>query len=317
MDKNRYFWETNRPFNSYSEYCKKKYGTRLQKVSIDAGFTCPNRDGSKGFNGCIYCNNKAFNPSYCDANIDIKTQIDEGITFHKVRYRKAEKYIAYFQTYSNTYSSLENLKHLYNQALQHPMISGITIATRPDCINTEILNVLKEIEQQNYIVNLEIGIEACDNKTLKEINRGHTFEDTIKALYIIKDFEIPVCAHLIFGLPYQTKESMMQQAEIISKLPINSIKFHQLQIIKDTFLAKDYIENPCKYHLFELDEYIQFIIEFLEKLNPNIVIERLTGEVPPRFFAIPNKWGLLRNYQLINIIEKEMLLKNSFQGKYI
>lgn len=307
-------WGHNRRFNSYSEYFKKKFGTRVQKLSIDAGFTCPNRDGTKGINGCTYCNNDAFNPSYCHPEKNIEQQIKEGIEFHTNRYRRAEKYLAYFQAYSNTYAPLEKLKHIYSQALNFDEIVGLVIGTRPDCIDSEKLSYFKKLSEKKYLI-IEYGIESCYNQTLIKINRGHTFEDAKKAITLTSDYGINVGAHIIFGLPGETRNQMLEQADIISGLPINTIKFHQLQIIKGTALEKQYNSQPETFKFFELDEYIDFIVDFTELLNPNIVIERFAGEVPPRFLSGPG-WGLIRNDQLLNKIEKRLEERNTWQGKY-
>jgi len=237
-DKLLFPWGHGRRFNAYSNYLRKIYGTRIQKVSIDAGFTCPNRDGTKGTGGCTYCNNDAFNPSYCTPERSIKEQIDEGISFHKWRYRKAVSYLAYFQAYSNTYASLAKLRELYQEALSYPGVVGIIIGTRPDCVDKEKLDFLKEISEKYYLV-VEYGIESCYNKTLTRINRGHTFEEAVNAVKATAALGINTGAHFIFGLPGETIEAMLSEAEIISLLPLKTVKFHQLQIIKGTAINND------------------------------------------------------------------------------
>ncbi len=308
-----YPWGHNRRFNSYSEYFKKEFGERVQKVSVDAGFTCPNRDGSLAFGGCTYCNNDAFNPSYCSSTKSITQQLAEGIEFHLKRYRRANKYLAYFQTYSNTYGKLEHLKKIYAEALNHPKVIGLVIGTRPDCIDDEKLKYFQELNKDKYII-LEYGIESCYNKTLKKINRQHTFEQSVEAIERTASFGIKTGAHIIFGLPEETREEMLQEATILSELPLNNIKFHQLQIIKNTAMAKNYVGSPKNFNLFSLEDYIEFIIKFIEKLNPEFIIERFTGEVPPRFLAGPN-WGLIRNDQINSLIEKKLEKLNTWQGR--
>jgi radical SAM protein (TIGR01212 family) len=310
----KYIWGHSRRFNSYSEYFKKTFGERVQKVTIDAGFTCPNRDGSLARGGCTYCNNDAFNPSYCDPKKTIGQQLEEGIGFHLKRYRRAKKYLAYFQTYSNTYAPLDKLKKIYSEALKHPGIIGLVIGTRPDCIDDEKLEYFRELAKKYYII-LEYGIESSYNKTLKLINRQHTFEQSVEAIEKTAAYGIKTGSHIIFGLPGESREEMMNQAAILSKLPLNNIKFHQLQIIKNTAMAVDYGQDPSQFDFFSLEEYIKFIIRFIEKLNPNFIIERFTGEVPPRFLAGPN-WGLIRNDQINALIEEKMEEKNTWQGKY-
>jgi uncharacterized protein len=308
-----YPWGNVRRFNSYAEYFKKQFGGRVQKLAIDAGFTCPNRDGSKGLGGCTYCDNDAFNPSYCHPGKSITMQIEEGIEFHSRRYRRASRYLAYFQPYSNTYAPLEKLKEIYSQALSFPEITGLVIGTRPDCIDKEKLEYFKNLSDSHYIM-LEYGLESCYNKTLKRINRGHTFEETLSALEMASQFDLKTGVHLIFGLPGENRDEMMNEADIISTLQINNIKFHQLQIIKGTRMAAEYTEHPEDFHFFPLDDYIEFIIDFVEKLNPAFVIERFAGEVPPRYLA-GTGWGLIRNDQVLTRIEKRMEERNTWQGR--
>ncbi|HBI81406.1 MAG TPA: TIGR01212 family radical SAM protein [Bacteroidales bacterium] len=285
----------------------------MQKLSIDAGFTCPNRDGTVGVGGCTYCNNDAFNPSYCNPNKSITQQIDEGIEFHAVRYRRAERYLAYFQAFSNTYAPLDKLKKLYEEALAHPKVIGLVIGTRPDCVDEEKLDYLQYISNKYYI-NLEYGIESCYNKTLALINRGHTFEQSVWAIEQTHRRGIQIGAHLIFGLPGETREQMLAEADAISQLPLHSIKFHQLQIIKGTTMEKQYKNTPEMFNLFIMDDYFNFLADFIERLNPNFVIERFTGEAPPRFLALPT-WGNLRTDQLMIEFEKILEKRDTWQGK--
>jgi len=308
-----YPWGHQRRFNSYAEYFKKKFGGRVQKLAIDAGFTCPNRDGSKGLGGCTYCDNDAFNPSYCHPEKSVKRQIEEGIEFHARRYRRASRYLAYFQPYSNTYAPLEKLKEIYSQALAFPEIAGLVIGTRPDCIDEEKLEYFRELSTSHYIM-LEYGIESCYDRTLKRVNRGHKFEDAISAIEMASQYGIKSGVHLIFGLPGETIGEMMDEAGIISALPVDNIKFHQLQIIKGTLMAEEYKTRPEDFVRFSLDNYIEFIIDFVEKLNPALVIERFAGEVPPRYLEGPG-WGLIRNDQILVKIEKQMMERETWQGK--
>jgi radical SAM protein (TIGR01212 family) len=306
-------WGHHRRFNAYANYFRKEFGERVQKLSLDAGFTCPNRDGKLGYGGCTYCNNDAFNPSYCEPNKSVGQQIAEGIEFHQNRYRKANKYLAYFQAYSNTYAKLSDLRKIYDQALAFPEVIGLVIGTRPDCINEELLKCFQELSQKYYII-LEYGIESCYDKTLNRINRGHSYQQAIDAIELTAEYNLKIGAHLIFGLPGESRKEMFDEAIILSKLPLNNIKFHQLQIIKGTQMEKEYQQNPESFQFFTLDEYLDFIIEFLENLNPDFVVERFAGEVPPNFLVSPG-WGLIRNDQILNKIEKELELKDSWQGR--
>lgn len=309
-----FLWGHERRFNSWTQYCISEWGTRLQKLCIDAGFSCPNRDGKIDTKGCTYCLNDAFNPSYCTPTKTIAQQLDEGIEFHKGRYKKAQKYIAYFQPYSNTYKPIEKLRDIYVIALSHPAISGLCISTRPDCIENETITFLNKLSKK-YFIFLEIGIESCFDATLEKINRGHTFAKSEETIRKLKEAELHTNAHLIFGLPGETRNQMLATAEIISKLPIDSLKLHQLQIIKGTQMAKEYQEHPEIFTIFELDKYIDFVIDFLEILRADIKIERLCAEVPPPYLITTN-WGLLRNDQVIRKIEKRMQERDTWQGKF-
>jgi len=293
MTETKFPWGHNRRYNSYSEYFKRTFGTRVQKVTIDAGFTCPNRDGSKSVGGCTYCNNDAFNPSYCQPHKSITQQITEGIEFHKVRYRRAGNYLAYFQAYSNTYGSLEYLESLYNEALAYTGVVGLVIGTRPDCIDEKKLEYFARLAEKHYVI-IEYGIESCYNRTLERINRGHTFEESVEAICKTADYGIHTGAHVIFGLQGETD---------------------QLQIINNTRMADEYKENPSVFNLFALEKYIDFIVRFTERLNPGFVIERFTGEAPPRFQAGPT-WGNLRSDQVQMMIEQEMEKRGTWQGKF-
>lgn len=306
-------WGHKRPFNAYAQYFEKEFGGRVQKVTIDAGFTCPNRDGTKERGGCTYCNNEAFNPSYCSPEKSIKQQILEGIEFHKNRYRRAEKFLAYFQAYSNTYDKLENLKRRYDQALEIENVVGLVIGTRPDCIDQEKLRYFADIAKTHYVI-IEYGLESCYDESLLKINRGHTFQESKDALELTASFGLKTGAHIIFGLPGETKQMMVDEAEILSELPLTTLKLHQLQIVKNTKMAKEFVADPGQFTFFGLEEYVDLVIGFLEKLSPSIVIERFAGEVPPRFLAGPN-WGIIRYDQVLQKIEKKLSERNSWQGK--
>ena len=304
--------ETRR-FNSYSGFYKRLFGSRVQKLSISAGFTCPNRDGTISTGGCTFCSNEAFNPSYCSPEKSIRQQIEEGIEFHQKRYRRADKYLAYFQSYSNTYKPLEELKALYQQALDIPSIIGIVIGTRPDCIDEPLLHYLNEVQKTRYVM-LEYGVESVYDDTLKRVNRGHDFTTAKRAIQMTVEHGIPCGGHFIFGLPGETKTMMLDAADIISQLPLTTVKFHQLQIFKGTKMAEEYLQHPETFQLFNLDEYIDFVIDFVERLNPSIVIERFAGEVPPRYL-VSEPWMKLRYDEVLQRIERRMEERDSWQGK--
>ncbi len=305
-----------RRYNSFVGYFKQKYGCRLQKIVVDAGFTCPNRDGRVGFGGCTYCNNDAFHPNYSTPDKPILQQLEEGIEFHQNRYRTAEEYLAYFQSYSNTYAPLEHLKELYSQALAHPKVRGIAIGTRPDCIDEEKLDWLQELAKEKIVI-VEYGIESCYDKTLQRINRGHDFATAVKAVEATAARGLHQGAHFIFGLPGESREELMGMAPIINSLPLNSVKFHQLQIIKGTPMEAEFANRPEDFIQFGLEEYIDFFIDFLELLRPDIYIERFAGEVPPRFVN-STPWGKVRNVELLQMLERRLEERDTCQGaKYL
>ena len=308
-----YPWGDTRRFNSYSRYFAKQFGGRVQKISIDAGFSCPNRDGKIGTGGCTFCSNEAFNPSYCRPEKSIKQQIEEGIEFHQKRYRRANQYLAYFQPFSNTYKPLEELKSIYQQALDLPEIVGIVIGTRPDLIDEDVLQYLSEIQKTHYVM-LEYGVESVYDDTLQRVNRGHNFATAERAIRLTTQHGIPCGAHFIFGLPGESKTMMLNAADIISQLPLTTVKFHQLQIFKDTKMAEEYLQHPESFHLFDLEEYIDFVIDFAERLNPDIVIERCAGEVPPRYL-ISEPWMKLRYDEVLSRIERRMEERGTWQGR--
>jgi radical SAM protein (TIGR01212 family) len=313
LNEGNYSWGHKRRFNSYTEHIRKTFGGRIQKVVVDAGFTCPNRDGTKGTGGCTYCDNNAFNPSYCHPREPLHVQIAKGIAFHEVRYRRAQKYLVYFQPYSNTYAPLEKLKLLYEDALAYPNVIGLVIGTRPDCVTDEVLNYLQLLSSKVYI-QVEYGLESCNDLTLTRINRKHEFGLSREMIIKTSRLGIKTGAHFIFGLPGESKEIMMKTATLISDLPLDSVKFHQLQIVKGTPMELEFQEKPEDFYQFSLDEYVKFIVEFIEKLNPSIVIERFSGEVPPRYLH-HSSWKLIRYDAVLRLIEQELENQNTWQGK--
>ena len=329
----KYGFPDGKRYNSFVGYFKRKYGERLQKIVLDAGFTCPNRDGKVGRGGCTYCDNAAFHPSYSTAGKSLYQQMDEGIEFHKVRYRTTEHYLAYFQSFSNTYGPLEKLKKLYEEALSHPDVVGIVIGTRPDCVDEEKLDYLQALSQGKVleswsrslagekdrtapIVIVEYGIESCFDVTLDRINRGHDFETARRAVQMTADRGIDTGAHFILGLPGETKQMMLDACELINALPLRSAKFHQLQIVKGTRMEKEYAECPQDFVRFSLDEYLDFFTDMLERLRPDLFIERFAGEVPPRFVN-ETPWGLIRNAELLRLLERRLEVRNTWQGRLV
>lgn len=309
-----YPWGDSRRFNSYTAYFQKQFGGRVQKISLDAGFSCPNRDGTKGSGGCTFCVNDAFNPSYCQPHKSITQQLEEGKAFHAKRYRRATRYLAYFQAYSNTYADLQSLQQKYAEALSVEGVVGLVIGTRPDVISDEVFEMLAELQKTHYIM-LEFGIESVYDESLKRVNRGHDFDTARQAVERAKHYEIPVGAHFIFGLPGETRQMMLDAAAIISALPLTTVKFHQLQIFKNTALAAQFEQDPTILQLFDLDTYTDFIIDFVEIFNPSIIIERFASEVPPSYL-LSAPFGTMRYDAVLQNIEKKMAARDTYQGKY-
>ncbi|MFC2118226.1 TIGR01212 family radical SAM protein [Bacteroidota bacterium] len=300
-----------RNYNSYSVYSKSLFSERVQKISVNAGFTCPNRDGKKGYGGCIYCDNKTFNPEYCKPEISITDQLNRGISFFKEKY-KTQKYLAYFQAYTNTYSQLDKLIELYEEALLHPSVIGLVIATRPDCLENELLDYLQKLKEKYYI-SVEIGIESTYNPTLAFINRGHTYEESSYAVKRIAEKGISTGAHMIIGLPGESRNIIISHAKKLSELPIKTLKLHQLQIIKDTKLAWYFKSRPELFINYSADDYIDLVIEFIEHLNPSIIIERFISESPLNMLISP-RWGL-KNFEFVDKMEKRLQQINTWQGR--
>lgn len=309
-----YEWGDSRRFNSYSRYFRELFGGRVQKVTVNAGFTCPNRDGSVGSGGCTFCNNEAFTPSYCVPSKSVTRQIDEGVEFHANRYRKAGRYLAYFQSFSNTYGPLERLKEVYGEALSHPMVDGIIVGTRPDCVDEEKLDYFAELARGGRYVAIEYGIESTCDETLRAVNRGHDFAAAQRAVEMTAERGLHCGAHFILGFPGESEEMLLAQAERINSLPLTTVKFHQLQIFKGTAMADDYARDPARYPFWEQDAYIDFFIEVLQRLRPSLVLERFVSETPPRFRAGLN-WGDVRNEQLLSLFEKRLEQLDAWQGK--
>ena len=304
--------QVQKRYNDFSSFIRKKFNRRVQKISIDAGFTCPNKDGSKGVGGCTYCNNNTFNPEYCKPIKPIKVQINEGIEFFSKKY-KTQKYLAYFQAFTNTYAPLSDLKKMYEDALEHKDILGLVIATRPDSIKDKVLDYLQELANTGVFIKLEFGLESTNDKTLEIINRCQTHQEAIDAFARAKGRGLHLGGHLILGLPGETKKDMLEHAKKISKLPINTLKIHHLQIVKHTMMAKQFKANPNFFSFMELEEYIDLVIDFLELLNPDIIVERFFSESPAKMLIHP-KYGL-KNFEVKHLVEKRLEERNTIQGR--
>ncbi len=304
-------WGHGRRYNDYSNFIRNKFGLRVQKLSVNAGFTCPNRDGSKDTKGCAYCNNSTFRPGYCEPEKSVTQQINEGISFFSRKHPEM-KYMAYFQSFSNTYADIELLDQVYSEALDHPEIVGLVIGTRPDCVNDEILDLIAEKNKTTFVA-IEYGIESTLEKSLKRINRHHSWEETIKAVQKTQLRNIQTGGHLILGIPGETKEEMLAHASRISDLQLNTLKLHQLQIVKHTTFAKEFKKNPEAFDLFEVENYVDFCVDFLELLDPKIIVERFINQAPSDMLIAP-KWGL-KNFEIVSRIEKQLEKRGTWQGR--
>ena len=297
-----------KPYRDFADFLQTIFPFKVQKISINAGFTCPNRDGTKGWGGCTYCNNQTFSPQYAANDKSVSRQLEEGIRFFSHKYLKM-KYLAYFQAYTNTYGALENLLAKYYEALNYPDVVGLIIGTRPDCMPDELLDELQKISAKCFLL-VEYGIESTNNDTLKFINRGHTYEEAVETIQKTHQRGILCGAHLILGLPGESREMIFSHADKISSLPLTSLKLHQLQLIKHTRMAAQLEEAPELFHLYEIDEYIDLCIDFLERLNPDFYIERFVSQSPKDLLAVPG-WGL-KNYEFTTKLNKRIRERGGF-----
>lgn len=298
-------------YNEYGSWLKNQLGFKVQKISLNAGFTCPNRDGSIGVGGCTYCNNQTFNPDYCKTDKSITQQLEEGKGFFSRKYPEM-KYLAYFQAYTNTYGSVEEIMSKYEEALSVKDVVGLVIGTRPDCMPDELLDYLEDINRRAFLV-VEYGIESVYDDTLARINRGHTHEATVSAVRKTAERGIVTGGHVILGLPNESREQILDEARILSELPLTTLKLHQLQLIKGTRMAEEFFEDSSFFHLFTPNEYIDLVIDFVERLNPNIVLERFVSQSPASLLAIPG-WGL-KNYEFVDMVRKRMEERDAHQGR--
>ena len=296
-------------YKTYRPYIKEKLGYRVNKLSVDMGFTCPNRDRNLAIGGCVYCNNDSFVPPYARARFSMDQQITNGMNYLKKRF-KAEKFIVYFQSYTNTYDSVEKLEEMYRNALKYEDVIGIAVGTRSDCIDEEKISMFEELAK-DYYVSLEFGIESIYDKTLEFMNRGHDYQSVLDAIEMSKGRGFEICSHIIVGMPTETKEEMLAMAGEVSSLGIDVFKVHNLHIVRNTPLARMYRKEP--FSLFNFEEYIDFIIEFLERLSPDMVIERLFTDTPHQLLIAPD-WGK-SHLQILQAIEAELERNDTYQGR--
>lgn len=298
-------------YNDFSLFLKKNFPYKVQKISLNAGFTCPNRDGTKGNGGCTYCNNQTFNPDYCRTEKTITTQLEEGKAFFARKYPEM-KYLAYFQAYTNTYDELDSLKRKYEEALSVPDVVGLVIGTRPDCMPDSLLHYFEELHRTHFLL-VEYGIESTNDDTLRRINRGHTYQDTVDAVKRTAECGILVGGHVILGLPGETKQDLIRQAGVLSQIPLVTLKMHQLQLIRGTRMAREFANHPEDFHLFDLNEYISLVIDYIEHLRPDLILERFVSQSPKEWLIAP-EWGL-KNYEFNHLLQKRMIECGAYQGK--
>lgn len=303
----------NPPFlyNDFPSFLRKHFPYKVQKISINAGFTCPNRDGRTGYGGCTYCNNQTFNPDYCRTEKSIAQQLEEGKRFFAYKYPQM-KYLAYFQAYTNTYGELEILKRKYEEALAVEDVVGLVIGTRPDCMPDALLHYLEELNKKTFLL-VEYGIESCNDETLHRINRGHTFRTTQETVERTAACGILTGGHVILGLPGERHDDLVKQATTLSHLPLTTLKMHQLQLIRGTRMATEYERCPLEFHLFDVDEYIALVIDYVEHLRPDLVLERFLSQSPKELLLAPD-WGL-KNYEFNHRLQKRMKELGAYQGR--
>jgi len=300
---------TQKLYYTLNEFLKEKFGEKVKKIPLDAGLTCPNRDGTKGFGGCIYCDPKGSGTGLYKEGKSLDVQLRYFLELFKKK--NFNKFIAYFQSFSNTYAPIEKLKKLYDIVFMDPSIVGLAIGTRPDCIDEKVVNLLKTYQEKGYYLWIELGLQSIYNETLKLINRGHTFEDFLKAYYLLKENDIPVVVHIIFGLPKETKEMMMETVKTLAKLKIDGIKFHALYIPKGSKMEKIYLRG--EYKPLEMEEYVELVASALTYLPPSTVIHRVCSEAREEDILAPT-W-VSKKMEVINLLRKFMSERNLYQGK--
>lgn len=298
-------------YSDFGSFLKKYFTGKVQKISINAGFTCPNRDGLKGLGGCTYCNNQTFSPDYCHTEKSITTQLEEGMRFFARKYPDM-RYLAYFQAYTNTYDELSKLIAKYEEALSVPGVAGIIIGTRPDCMPDELLDYLDGLSRRTFVL-VEYGIESTHNETLTRINRGHTFEEAEDAVLRTAARGLLTGAHLILGLPCEDRQTLLSHAARLSALPLTTLKLHQLQLIRNTRMARQFEENPEMFHLYNSDEYIDLVIDFVERLRPDLTVERFISQSPRSLLIAPD-WGL-KNHEFTAKLLRRMTQRDTRQGR--
>lgn len=299
----------NLPYNDFGTWLRSRFPFKVQKISVDAGFTCPNRDGSISTGGCTFCSNSAFSPAYCTGSESIIRQLEDGKHFFARKYPDM-RYLAYFQSYTNTYASAEKLKRMYCEALDVEGVVGLVIGTRPDCVNSATLDLLADLSRQTFVI-VEYGIESANDDTLKRINRGHTFGCACRAIKDAAERGIMTGGHVILGLPGEDREECLRQAYAISAIPLDILKIHQLQIVKGTAMAEEYARRPFK--LYSPEEYVSLLTDYIERLRKDIVLDRFTAQTPADMLIAP-RWGL-KNHEFADMLANHMRRHGAQQGR--
>ena len=297
-------------YNDYSSFLQQHFAGKVQKISINGGFTCPNRDGTVGRGGCTFCNNQTFNPDYCRSELSVTQQLQEGIRFFARKY-PSMRYLAYFQAYTSTYDNLDKLIARYEEALSVEGVVGIIIGTRPDCMPPALLDYLSQLAQRTF-VTIEYGVESTLDSTLQRINRGHDYNSAIEAITRTAQAGIITGAHLILGLPGESLQEILSHAWRISQLPLHTIKLHQSQLIRGTVMGKEYEESPQLFNIPDIDTYIDLAIDFAELLRPDITIERFVSQSPAELLIAPH-WGI-KNHEFTARLLRRMKERDSYQG---
>ena len=287
-------------WRDYGDFLREQFPYKVQKISVNAGFTCPNRDGTKGSGGCTYCNNRTFNPEYCRPVLTVTEQLEQGKRFFGRKY-KDMRYLAYFQAYTNTYGDEEQLMRRYEEALSVPDVVGVVIATRPDCVSDTLLERLAELRRRAWVM-VEYGAETACERTLRLINRCHTWAETVDAVERTAAAGIECGAHFILGLPGEDEDTMMRTVEAINGLPLSTVKFHQLQVIRGTELARQLQAGEVEVIRWTAEEYAQVCARVLQHLRPDIAVDRFVSQSPAELLIFP-RWGL-KNYQFANLLRK-------------
>lgn len=302
---------TTARYTDFASFLARYFTGKVQKLSVNAGFTCPNRDGSVGRGGCTYCNNQSFNPDYCATEESVAQQLERGKSFFSRKYPNMQ-YLAYFQAYTNTYGELSHLKALYEEALAVEGVVGLVVGTRPDCMPDELLDYFAELHRRVFVL-IEYGVETVHDSTLQRINRGHSFACSADAIRRTAERGIPVGAHMILGLPGEDRDAILEQPRLLSELPLSTLKLHQLQIVKGTAMAREFLHQPDDFHLYSAAEYAELVVDYLERLSPQIAVERFTSQSPKELLLAPD-WGL-KNYEFVERVRRILHQRDSFQGK--